>query len=98
MLVPEMTVSKLSSGQGRNSPAVRAKAKELAAAGRIKREFVQQMEATEVHPDVIVGEVFEALAGQSDHHAAAGLVAPGQGDSGKRGVATQHHVPCARLG
>lgn len=40
--------------------AVRAKAKELASAGRIKSEFIRQMETTEVHPDVIVGEVFEA--------------------------------------
>lgn len=44
----------------RDPAAVRAKAKELAAAGRIKREFVEKMETTEVHPDVIVGEVFEA--------------------------------------
>jgi lysyl-tRNA synthetase class 2 len=44
----------------RDAPAVRAKAKELAAVGRIKREFVEKMETTEVHPDVIVGEVFEA--------------------------------------
>ncbi len=39
---------------------MRAKAKELASAGRIKSEFIRQMETTEVHPDVIVGEVFEA--------------------------------------
>ncbi|MBA3313502.1 MAG: lysine--tRNA ligase [Planctomycetota bacterium] len=41
--------------------AVRAKAKELAAAGKIKHEFIQRMETTEIHPDVIVGEVFEAM-------------------------------------
>ena len=44
----------------KDAAAVRAKAKELAAAGKIKREFVERMEATEIHPDVIVGEVFEA--------------------------------------
>jgi lysyl-tRNA synthetase class 2 len=44
----------------RDAAAVRAKAKELAAAGKIKREFVERMETSDVHPDVIVGEVFEA--------------------------------------
>jgi len=44
----------------RDAAAVLAKARELAAAGRIKREFIQMIETTEVHPDVIVGEVFEA--------------------------------------
>lgn len=48
-----------------DAAAVRAKAKELAAAGRIKHEFIQRMETTEVHPDVIVGEVFEATVEDS---------------------------------
>ncbi len=48
-----------------DSAAVRAKAKELAASGRIKHEFIQRMETTEIHPDVIVGEVFEATVEDS---------------------------------
>ncbi|MGC1275399.1 MAG: lysine--tRNA ligase [Planctomycetaceae bacterium] len=44
----------------RDDCAVREKAKELAAAGRIKHEFIARMETSEVHPDVVVGEVFEA--------------------------------------
>ena len=40
--------------------AVRNKSRELSAAGKIKPEFIRQMAQTEMHPDVIVGEVFEA--------------------------------------
>lgn len=45
--------------------AVRAKAKELAQQGAIQAEFITQMESTEVHPDVIVSEVFEACVEDS---------------------------------
>lgn len=48
-----------------DAEAVRAKAKELAGSGAIKHEFIQRMETTEIHPDVIVGEVFEATVEDS---------------------------------
>ncbi len=40
--------------------AVQAKAREEAKRGNIKHEFIVNMEAGHVHPDVIVSEVFEA--------------------------------------
>lgn len=40
--------------------AVKAKARSEAEHGSIKREFIEQMEAGHIHPDVIVNEVFEA--------------------------------------
>lgn len=40
--------------------AVKAKARSEAEHGSIRREFIEQMEAGHVHPDVIVNEVFEA--------------------------------------
>ncbi|HWL10279.1 MAG TPA: lysine--tRNA ligase [Planctomicrobium sp.] len=40
--------------------AVNAKAREQAKLGNIKHEFIAQMDAGTVHPDVIVSEVFEA--------------------------------------
>jgi lysyl-tRNA synthetase class 2 len=43
-----------------NVEAVKAKAREQAQHGRIKPEFIAQMEAGHTHPDVIVSEVFEA--------------------------------------
>jgi len=43
-----------------DSEAVQAKARELAGQGRIKREFIAEMEAGKKHSDVIVSEVFEA--------------------------------------
>jgi lysyl-tRNA synthetase, class II len=45
--------------------AVRAKAKELAQQGAIQAEFITQMESSDVHPDVIVSEVFEACVEDS---------------------------------
>ncbi len=44
----------------RDNDAVRAKAKELAAEGRIARDFIERMTTSDMHPDVVVGEVFEA--------------------------------------
>lgn len=40
--------------------AVRAKAQELAQQGEIQQDFIEQMNSSDVHPDVIVSEVFEA--------------------------------------
>jgi lysyl-tRNA synthetase, class II len=40
--------------------AVREKAREQAKLGSIKAEFIEQMDAGHVHPDVVVNEVFEA--------------------------------------
>lgn len=40
--------------------AVREKARELAKQGKIKAELIHQMETTEIHPDVVLSEVFEA--------------------------------------
>ncbi len=48
-----------------DAAAVKAKAGELAAQGRIAADFVQRMNASEMHPDVIVNEVFEATV--EDH-------------------------------
>lgn len=45
--------------------AVRNKVREQATHGRIKPEFVAQMETGDVHPDVIVSEVFEACVEDS---------------------------------
>jgi lysyl-tRNA synthetase class 2 len=45
--------------------AVRAKAHDLAAHGRVTPEFIKQLDTTEVHPDVVVNEVFEATV--EDH-------------------------------
>ncbi len=43
-----------------DTDAVRAKAIELAKSGKITKDFLTRIETTEVHPDVIVQEVFEA--------------------------------------
>ncbi len=48
-----------------DSEAVQRVAREQAAAGRIKKEFIAGMDAGGVHPDVIVSEVFEACV--EDH-------------------------------
>ena len=40
--------------------AVREKAHSLARDGLIQQEFIEQLESTDVHPDVVVSEVFEA--------------------------------------
>lgn len=40
--------------------AVQAKARELAAHGKVNHELIGQLDAGHVHPDVVVGEVFEA--------------------------------------
>ncbi len=45
--------------------AVRAKAHELAGQGRITQEFIARLDTEEMHPDVIVNEVFEATV--EDH-------------------------------
>lgn len=45
--------------------AVRAKAKELAQQGAVQAEFITTMESTDVHPDVVVSEVFEACVEDS---------------------------------
>ena len=45
--------------------AVRNKAQELAQQGALSSEFVTQMNSTDVHPDVIVSEVFEACVEDS---------------------------------
>ncbi|MCA9025698.1 MAG: lysine--tRNA ligase [Planctomycetaceae bacterium] len=39
--------------------AVQAKARELAQTGEIKAEFIADMDAGHVHPDIVVSEVFE---------------------------------------
>ena len=43
-----------------DASAVRAKAKEQAKRGRITPDFIQAMDAGNLHPDVVVNEVFEA--------------------------------------
>lgn len=48
-----------------DSAAVAAKARELAGHGLIKPEFMQQLNSGNVHPDVIVSEVFEACVEDS---------------------------------
>lgn len=44
--------------------AVQDKARAEAAHGRIKAEFIREMEAGRVHPDVVVAEVFDAAVEQ----------------------------------
>jgi lysyl-tRNA synthetase class 2 len=48
-----------------DAAAVRAKAEELGRAGRITKEFMERLRTTEIHPDVIVQEVFEATVEDS---------------------------------
>jgi len=48
-----------------DSDAVKAKAVELSQSGIIADEFIQRMNSEEMHPDVIVNEVFEATV--EDH-------------------------------
>ncbi len=48
-----------------DTAAVAKKATELAHAGKIGKELIERMEKSEVHPDVIVNEVFEAVV--EDH-------------------------------
>ncbi len=48
-----------------DSEAVKAKAREKAKEGKIKHEFIVNMEAGNVHPDVIISEVFEACVEDS---------------------------------
>lgn len=43
-----------------DAEAVQAVAKEQAKQGNIKQEFIAKMDAGEVHPDVVINEVFEA--------------------------------------
>lgn len=43
-----------------DADAVKAKAHELVQHGHISEEFIQKMDTEEIHPDVIVNEVFEA--------------------------------------
>ncbi|MCA9045052.1 MAG: lysine--tRNA ligase [Planctomycetaceae bacterium] len=43
-----------------DAAAVQAKAREEAQKGNIKQEFIAQMDAGHVHPDIVVSEVFEA--------------------------------------
>ena len=43
-----------------DADAVQAKARELAETGDIKAEFIADMDAGHVHPDIVVSEVFEA--------------------------------------
>jgi len=45
--------------------AVKAKARQEAAIGNIKQEFIAEMDSSDVHPDVIVSEVFEACVEDS---------------------------------
>lgn len=45
--------------------AVLDKVKELAQKGLVQQDFIKQIETTEVHPDVIVSEVFEACVEDS---------------------------------
>jgi lysyl-tRNA synthetase class 2 len=48
-----------------DTEAVKARANELAAHGTISADFIAQMDSEEVHPDVIVNEVFEATVEHS---------------------------------
>jgi len=48
-----------------DADAVEAKAHELAEHGQIAQDFIQRMDSEEMHPDVIVNEVFEATV--EDH-------------------------------
>ncbi len=48
-----------------DADAVREKARNLAQQGSIQQEFIHQMETTDVHPDVVVSEVFEACVEDS---------------------------------
>jgi lysyl-tRNA synthetase class 2 len=48
-----------------DTAAVAKKARELAQQGKIGKELIEKMEKSEVHPDVIVNEVFEATV--EDH-------------------------------
>lgn len=43
-----------------DASAVQAKAREQARLGKIKPEFIKQMDGPGVHPDVVISEVFEA--------------------------------------
>src|SRR5690606_6625879 len=43
-----------------DADGVREKAREQARLGNIKQEFIEHMNSGQVHPDVIVSEVFEA--------------------------------------
>ncbi|MCA9076727.1 MAG: lysine--tRNA ligase [Planctomycetaceae bacterium] len=43
-----------------DADAVQAKARQLAETGDIKAEFIADMDAGHVHPDIVVSEVFEA--------------------------------------
>ena len=43
-----------------NLEAVKKKARELAEQGKIGRDFIEKIAAGDVHPDVIVNELFEA--------------------------------------
>jgi len=43
-----------------DAAAVQAKAREQARLGKIKPEFIKQMDGAGVHPDVVISEVFEA--------------------------------------
>ena len=48
-----------------DAAAVKSKARELAGQGRITQEFIARLDTEEMHPDVIVNEVFEATV--EDH-------------------------------
>ena len=48
-----------------DAAAVRQKAEELAQTGKIAHDFIEKLKTEEVHPDVIVNEVFEATV--EDH-------------------------------
>jgi lysyl-tRNA synthetase class 2 len=48
-----------------DAAAVKSKAHELAGQGRITQEFIARLDTEEMHPDVIVNEVFEATV--EDH-------------------------------
>ncbi|MEZ6066214.1 MAG: lysine--tRNA ligase [Planctomycetaceae bacterium] len=48
-----------------DTAAVAEVARELAKAGRIKRDFITAMEAGHTHPDLVVSEVFEATVEDS---------------------------------
>lgn len=48
-----------------DAAAVETKARELAASGEITQEFIQRLDKEDVHPDVVVNEVFEATV--EDH-------------------------------
>jgi lysyl-tRNA synthetase, class II len=49
----------------RDLEAVKAKARSEAEHGSIKREFIEQMDAGHIHPDVVISEVFETAV---EHH------------------------------